>query len=137
MNDRYTYEYGLVMDGDKQMTRKELVGVLNELNAKANPEPEEVRVSLGWPETVKQLSEILNAFDDYIQIWADGGWMAKFSLVTKGCREWIEIAIPDAPEPKEIPYLYTDADDAFQKTDIPGIPWTFSAAFRAARKRKP
>jgi len=136
MKDRYKLNLGRISKDRKIMGVNEILADLNELSAKANPKPEEVRVSLGRP---CKVVDLLNIFDVT---------PPKITMVKRGGCEWIEIAIPDGV--KDVPYLYADFRlrcsagllfESFVSIERPficgGIKDSAKMTFENARKVKP
>ena len=130
-DNRFTMEDGNILDNGMRIDS--ILGALNALNAKANPEPEEVRFSFGMPRRVVDLLNILDVQDEETLLFQSDHTPPEITMVKRGGYEWIEIAIPDVDGSRDIPYLYADADEAY----IRDLPFGFRAGFEAARKVNP
>ena len=107
-DNRFTMQDGNILDNGTRIDS--ILGALNALNAKANPEPEEVRVSLGRPCKVVDLLNIFDVQNEETLLFQSDHTPPEITMVKRGGYEWIEIAIPDGDGSKDIPYLYKDLD---------------------------
>jgi len=138
MKDRYKLNLGRISKDRKIMGVNEILADLNELSAKANPEPEEVRESLGVRDTVRDLWGSNPADLNGAPLKLSNGDDVELIHVTKGDREWIEIAIPDGA--KDVPYQYKRMSDFEKELGHPvenSICDVFRFGFEAARMVKP
>ena len=119
--DVYELKAGKILKNGAPMYADQIV---EELNAKANPKPEEVRVSLGSFESIAKLWFRISEPLVDIPMKLSNGEEVEFTHVTGPDGEWIEIEVPDGV--KE--FLYSDAV---------GFNADFRAGFNAAREVKP
>ena len=131
MKDEYTHDAtGFMRNGDRVTNRS----VLNELNRKANPEPEEVRVSLGTVYDMADFNGVTEDLDPDIRMCGANMSDVYLTHVVDGGSEWIEIDVPEVS--RDIPYLYDRAEDA-KHPQGSDITWAFRNGFNAARMVKP
>ena len=134
MKHKYNWQFeGITKDGE-HMTDIQVARELNALNAKAHPEPEEVRVSLGTVYDMADFNGVTEDLDPDIRMCGANMNDVYLTHVVDGGSEWIEIDVPEVAGSRDIPYLYADADDASGSEHVPDC---FRWGFMAARMVKP